>query len=177
LEGEDFAKIIPNKAIHAIKQVVEATETFTLTIGETFVEVDASGGTLRTKLIEGTFPNWRQVMPGKAENVVTIEREPLLAAVKRVGLLANEKTNAIKIEIEPGLFSVSSISPEIGEASETVPCQCEFSEAAALNPVFLQQCLSSLTNPILEVGFRGEGSPITIADDGFEYVLMPMRAN
>lgn len=167
--------IIPNKAAAMLLRSLDGAEIVAVTVADSWAEFETSGLTIQTKLIEGNFPNWRQVMPGAPTATVSVSREDLLASVRRVGMLANEKTNAIALEFSDGILELSANSPDVGEARESIDYQGSASVKIAINPTFLQQCLSALSCENVRVSLINESSPMTISDTGFQYVLMPMR--
>jgi DNA polymerase-3 subunit beta len=132
---------------------------------------------LITKLIEGNYPNFRQVIPGTANHRVTVERELILNAVKRVSLLANEKTNSIKFSFDDNQLAISANSPEIGEAEEVIDVRYDGPRlVVAFNPEFVMAPLRNLDQDEVFVDLIDESSPGVIKiDEPFLYVIMPMR--
>lgn len=173
---EPVNAIIPNKAVAILLRATEATEIVSVTIGDGWAEFDAAGVTIQTKLIEGNFPNWKQVMPGKATATIEINREDLLDSVKRVGLMVNERTNAIVLEFGESALTLSATSPDVGEARESVECVGKAAIKTAVNPVYLQQCLAALNCDKVKIDLIDENSPLSIRDQNFVYVVMPMRS-
>jgi DNA polymerase-3 subunit beta len=169
--------ILPNKAVSMLLRSVDAAEIITVSVGQGWAQFDASGLSIQTKLIEGSFPNWRQVMPGKATASVRISRQDLLNSVKRVGIMVNERTNAITLEFSGSQVVLSANSPDVGEAKEQVDCEGGVDLKTAVNPLYMTQCLAALTSDSITIDLIDEASPLTIQDNGFSYVVMPMRAN
>lgn len=167
--------ILPNKAVSAILKMIDATDVVSIRFGDSFVDFETGRVSLSTKLIEGAYPNWRQVMPSGEGDKITIDREALLSASRRVSLLVNEKSNALGFAVTHGQVELSAQSPDVGESRESVECVGDVEEKTAVNPLFLNQCLAALPSEKVEMAFRGEGQPVTILDAGFQYVLMPMR--
>jgi DNA polymerase-3 subunit beta len=167
--------ILPNKAVSALLKMIDGTDVVSVRFGESAVEFDAGRVMLSTKLIEGSFPNWRQVMPNGNGSQIKIDREALLSASRRVSLLVNEKSNALGFTVTNGQVELSAQSPDVGESRESVECSGDVEEKTAVNPLFLNQCLAALPGEKVEMAFRGEGQPVTILGAGFQYVLMPMR--
>jgi DNA polymerase-3 subunit beta len=134
---------------------------------------------LITKLIEGTYPNFRQVIPGQCEHRIPIEREVLLTALKRVALLTSEKASSIKLTFGKNKLKLSAQSPDIGEAHETVPIKYTGKEmVVAFNPDYIMEPLRNLANDEIYVELTDELSPAVLkCDVPFIYVLMPMRVS
>jgi DNA polymerase-3 subunit beta len=167
--------ILPNKAVSAILKMIDATDVVSIRFGDSFVDFETSRVSLSTKLIEGAYPNWRQVIPRGEGNKITIDREALLSASRRVSLLVNEKSNALGFTVTNGQVELSAQSPDVGESRESVDCVGDVEEKTAVNPLFLTQCLAALPSEKVEMAFLGEGSPVEILSEGFRYVLMPIR--
>jgi DNA polymerase III subunit beta len=170
-----FTSIIPNKTVALIHR--------TMTSGKCGIEIypgqaafTANGSSIRSKLIEGNFPNWRQVIPGYAGETAKIEREALLAAVKRVGLMADEKTNSVKFALTENQVTISVNSQNIGEATESIDCQCSITMTTSMNPHFVTQLLSGLKCDMVSMSILDDSSPIVFSDESFQSVIMPMRA-
>lgn len=130
-----------------------------------------------TKLIDGTYPNYKQVIPAQCEERVTVERESLLTALKRVSLLTTDKSNATKLSFTKNKLSVSTTTPDVGEARETIPIKYTGKEiSVAFNPEYMMDPLRNLDNDEVFIELTDELSPGVIkCDIPFLYVLMPMR--
>jgi len=122
------------------------------------------------------------VVPKGTDKVVEFERERLANALKRVGLLSPERSRAVKFSIEPGKVEVSSSSPELGEAKETIPVE-EYTGAPiqiGFNGQYVLQFLDVVGTDKVALELKDEVSQAVmkpVGQDGFDYtyVLMPMR--
>ena len=92
-----------------------------MSVGENQVAFEVGGTLLVSKLIEGNYPNYRQVIPGEAKERVTLEREQFLNAVHRVSLLSSEKSNSVKLVFTKNNIEIAANTPDIGEARESLP--------------------------------------------------------
>jgi len=130
-----------------------------------------------SKLIDGTYPNYRQVIPSQCEERVAIERESLLLALRRVALLTSDKANATKLTFADNKLVISLDSPEVGEARETVPIKYDGKEiTVAFNPEYMMDPLKTLKTDEVFIELTDDLSPGVIkCDTPFLYVLMPMR--
>ena len=169
-----FTVVIPNKTVSLLHR--------TMTSGSCQVDLypgamnfTVKGTSIYSKLIEGNYPNWRQVMPSNNGQTVTVEREALLAAVKRVALMADDKSNSVTFAFSENEITISVNSPNIGEATETVDCQCGITMKTAMNPHYVMQLLSGLRCDAVSISLLDEASPIVFSDDAFQSVIMPMR--
>lgn len=171
---DGLTAILPNKTIAALLKTLGG-EDVECRFGESFAEFHLSDTVLYSRLIVGTFPNWRAVMPASLGTTISIEREPLLAATKRVAIMANEKTNTIRLEFAQDSLTVAADAPDVGEARETIEIRCDFSATVAVNPLFLQQALQAVTADEITWEMGDGTSPLRISSHGWRYVLMPMR--
>jgi DNA polymerase-3 subunit beta len=132
-----------------------------------------------SKLIEGTYPNFQQVIPSQCEERVSVERESLFTAVRRVSLLANDKSNSIRLSFLPNQLEVSAVTPQVGEALETIPVKYTGKKISiAFNPEFLLDPLRNITSDEIAFEMTDDLSPgVLKCDLPFLYVLMPMRIN
>ncbi len=130
-----------------------------------------------SKLVDGTYPNFRQVIPAQCEERIAVEREALLTALKRVSIIASEKSNSVKLSFGKNKLEIVAITPEIGEARETLPINYGGKALSiAFNPEFLMDPLRTLTSDEIFMELTDDLSPGVIkSDNPFLYVLMPMR--
>lgn len=175
--GNESSVIIPTKAVNELQRLLENAGELKVAISDSQASFELNGSLLITKLIEGNYPNFRQVIPGQANYRVTVEREVLQSAVKRVSLLVNEKTNSIKFAFEDNRLAISANSPEIGEAEEVIDVRYDGPRiVVAFNPEFVMAPLRNLDQDEIFIDLIDESSPGVIKiDEPFLYVIMPMR--
>lgn len=175
--GNEIGVIIPTKAVNELQRLLNDSGELKVALTESQASFELNDSHLITKLIEGNYPNFRQVIPGDANHRVTIEREVLLNAVKRVSLLVNEKTNSIKFSFEDHRLAISANSPEIGEAEEVIDVRYDGPKlAVAFNPEFVMAPLRNLDQDEVFIDLIDESSPgVVKIDEPFLYVIMPMR--
>jgi DNA polymerase III subunit beta len=130
---------------------------------------------LVSKLIEGNYPNYRQVIPSEAKERIRLERETFLTAVRRVSLLASEKS--VKLIFTKSNIDIVANTPEVGEAKESLAVMYQGREfSIAFNPEFLMAPLRNLSEEEIYLDLIDELSPGVIKIAGpFLYVLMPVR--
>jgi len=169
--------IVPTKAISEILRMLkdEGTVKIYITKNQAGFEVDQM--VLTTKLIEGTYPNFRQVIPAQCEQRIAVEREGMLTALRRVALLTSEKSSSVKMTFGKNKLKISASSPDLGEAHETMAIKYSGKElVVAFNPEYIMEPLKNLANDEIYVELTDELSPGVIKSDvPFIYVLMPMR--
>ena len=132
---------------------------------------------LVSKIVEGNYPNYRQVIPKETEHRVKIERELMLECVHRAALVTSDKSNSIKIKISKNLLEISGQSTEYGESHESMAIAYDGPEVqVAFNPQFLMEPLKALTKDEVFFEFKDELSPGLFKTlDNFICVIMPLR--
>ena len=132
---------------------------------------------MASKLVEGKYPNIRQVIPGQCEERVTVERELFLNAVRRVSLISGEAAARLKVEFKKNLIKILAFEQDVGQAIETVPVKYSGKDIQmTLNSSFIIEPLRSLTSDEIYIELVDDNSPAVIkCNIPFLYVLMPLR--
>ncbi len=150
------------------------------------IDIDESGDTglidhlyLVSKIVEGNYPNYRQVIPKETEHRVKIERELMLECVHRAALVTSDKSNSVKLKVSKNLLEISGSSTEYGESHESMAIAYDGPEVqVAFNPQFLMEPLKALTKDEVFFEFKDELSPGLFKTlDNFICVIMPLRLN
>ncbi|MCE9608741.1 MAG: DNA polymerase III subunit beta [Chthoniobacter sp.] len=173
-EGEP---IVPTKCVTELGRLLGDEGDVRVSVGDSQISFEIGGTLLVSKLIEGNYPNYRQVIPGEAKERITLERETFLNAVHRVSLLSSEKSNSVKLVFTKNNIEIAANTPDIGEAHESLPVAYKGREfSIAFNPEFLQAPLRALPNDEIFLDLIDEMSPGVIKiQSPYLYVLMPMR--
>ena len=134
---------------------------------------------LVSKIVEGNYPNYRQVIPKETEHRVKIERELMLECVHRAALVTSDKSNSVKIKVSKNLLEISGQSTEYGESHESMAIAYDGPEVqVAFNPQFLMEPLKALTKDEVFFEFKDELNPGLFKTlDNFICVIMPLRLN
>jgi DNA polymerase-3 subunit beta len=134
---------------------------------------------LVSKIVEGNYPNYRQVIPKETEHRVKIERELMLECVHRAALVTSDKSNSVKLKVSKNLLEISGSSAEYGESHESMAIAYDGPEVqVAFNPQFLIEPLKALTKDEVFFEFKDELSPGLFKTlDNFICVVMPLRLN
>jgi DNA polymerase-3 subunit beta len=176
--------IVPAKAVNELNRLLQATGMVELKFGEnqaSFFLKDDKGFSvlLITKLIEGNYPNYRQVIPGEAKERIALAREELMQALRRAEIMTSEKANSVRLTFGKNLLTITANSPEVGEARETIAINYKGKELAiAFNPRYLIDPLTALAEDEVFIELIDELSPGVLKINGpFLYVVMPMRLN
>jgi len=173
--------ILPRKGLVEAKRLLERGEAdVTVSIAGNLARVERDGVELFMRLIEGEFPDYRQVIPKQSTRLARVERDPLFGALRRVSILSSERSRGVKLHLQPGVLEVQTTNPDIGEATEELDADYAGEEfSIGFNARYLLDVLSlaGITGAI-EIGLTDEVSPGLIRireDEGYTYVVMPMR--
>jgi DNA polymerase-3 subunit beta len=176
--------IVPAKAINELNRLLQDKGDVEIKFGEnqaSFALKNETGFSvlLITKLIEGNYPNYRQVIPGEAKERIAVGREELMQALRRAEIMTSEKANSVKLAFGKNVLTITANSPEVGEARETMAINYKGKELAiAFNPRYLIDPLNALTEDEIFIELIDELSPGVVKINGpFLYVVMPMRLN
>lgn len=169
--------IIPTKAVQELQRLLGTEGEMTLRLSDNQVSITVGDTLLVSKLIEGNYPNYRQVIPSDANERVELPREALLDTVRRVSLLSSDKSSSVKLLFADNKVEISANSPDVGEAREEMLVKYEAKPIqVAFNPEFMMAPLRALDTETVYLDLIDEMSPGVIRIDGsFLYVLMPMR--
>jgi DNA polymerase-3 subunit beta len=176
-KGAEADLILPTKAVAELQRLLGDKDEVNIAVGENQIVCNLGATTLVSKLIEGTYPNFRQVIPTEAKERVQLERETLLAALHRASILASEKSQSVKLSYTKNTLTITATTPEVGEAKETLSINYKGKELTiAFNPQYLMDPLRNLDADEVFMELTDELSPGVIKINApFLYVLMPMR--
>lgn len=169
--------VIPSKTVGELLKTLKDEGELEIRVGENQVAFKFGPVEIYSKLIEGTYPNFRQVIPSSCEERITIPREELQAAVHRVSLLVSDKASPITLKFLKNKLEISGVAQDVGEAEDSVAVKYTGKEIAiSFNPDFLMDPLRNLSCEEVAMELTDELSPgVLKADTPFLYVLMPMR--
>ena len=176
-ESQETTIIIPTKAVNELQRLLADSGELKIRVTDSQVAFELNGYLLTSKLIEGNYPNFRQVIPGEAKHRVTVDRDTLREIVHRVSLLTSDKSSSIKLVFDADNIEVMANSPDVGEAQESLPVQYDGPKMSiAFNPDFLMAPLRNLDTDEIHIDLIDEMSPgVLKINEPFLYVLMPMR--
>ena len=174
--------IIPAKAVNELNRLLQEKGEVEMKYSENqaaFTLKDEKGFSVLiiTKLIEGNYPNYRQVIPSETKERVTLPREEFLHALRRAEIMTSEKANSVKLTFGKNNLAITANAPEVGEAKESIAINYKGKEiAVAFNPKYLIDPLNALPNDEVFIELIDELSPGVLKINGpFLYVVMPMR--
>jgi DNA polymerase-3 subunit beta len=174
--------ILPSKTVNELNRLLQDKGEAEIRFSDNQVsfalkgEKD-SGVLIISKLIEGNYPNYRQVIPAETKERVPLAREEFLHALRRAEIMTSEKSNSVKLSFAKNRLEITANSPEVGEAKETLAINYKGPDIAiAFNPKYLIDPLNALSNDEVFIELIDELSPGVLKINGpFLYVVMPMR--
>ena len=182
--------ILPAKTVAELERLMGKGEKVKIAFNDRQaafeISIDDTGDTglvdhlyLVSKIVEGNYPNYRQVIPKETEHRVKIERELMLECVHRAALVTSDKSNSVKLKMSKNLLEISGSSSEFGESHESMAIAYDGPEVqVAFNPQFLMEPLKALTKDEVFFEFKDELSPGLFKTlDNFICVIMPLRLN
>jgi DNA polymerase III subunit beta len=174
--------IIPAKTVNELNRLLQDKGEVELRYAEnqasfTLKDEKGDGVLIVSKLIEGSYPNYRQVIPAETKERISLMREEFLHALRRAEIMTSEKSNSVKLSFGKNKLEITANSPEVGEAKETLAINYKGAEVAiAFNPKYMIDPLNALTNDEVFLELIDELSPGVLKINGpFLYVVMPMR--
>ena len=179
---KEIKAIIPKKAAHEIRRLLEEGESEPL-IGFTknLMIFRKSGLLLTSRLMEGNYPNYQQVVPKEkdAAGRVTADRAELEGALRRVGVLSRDKTNAVKVTFSSGKMVLFSNNPDFGEATEELPVKYSGEPVTTgFNARYLLDVINVIDGESVSLQMDAPLSPCLIREPGnagFTCVVMPIK--
>jgi DNA polymerase III subunit beta len=174
---------VPARTLQELGRIAGASGADTIGVAalENQVIFTTAGVVLSSRLVEGRFPNYQQLLPESYEHELRVSREELLEVVRRVGLLA-QKNAPLRLRFTEGALDVSAQTPDVGEASESLPVPFAGEELEiGFNPEFFREGIESAESDELTLKLISPLRPglIESGDDGagFRYLVMPIRLN
>ncbi len=170
--------IVPSKAVMELEKMLSEEGDVEIVLTANQISFTAGQTQMISKLVDGKYPNYQQVIPSDTIHRATIERELLLSAVRRVSVVSSDKTHSVKMHLSAGNLEVSTNSPDVGEANESIAINYKGGEfTIAFNPEFVMDLLKNLNASEIYFDFTDELSPAIFRyNKPFIYVIMPMRS-
>lgn len=176
--AEPLRRVIPARALTEAARAADGGD-ITITLGESQATFATASRRLTTRLIEGEFPNWSQLIPAELPNQLRIDRDSLSEAVRRVGILA-QSGSPVRMALAEGGATLGAGAQDLGEASEGVEGKFE-GEAltVAFNPAYLLDGLNAIEGAEVTLSCRDGLKPAVLRapddENGFLYLVMPVR--
>ncbi|HXV28371.1 MAG TPA: DNA polymerase III subunit beta [bacterium] len=171
--------IIPIKAVQELLKILSWDGTVQIIPTQNQVIFSVGDTYLVSRLIEGHFPNYQQVIPKDESTQTILDREEFLQAVRRASLLTSIDSPAVKLDFIKGKILISSRSPNLGEAKEELPAEVKGKEVSiGFNPHYLTDVLKNLDAENVSFSLTDPDKPgLLKGKNGYLYVIMPMQLN
>jgi DNA polymerase-3 subunit beta len=173
--------LVPSRALNELGRLLAGSGEVALRLGTHDATFSAGKVALTTRLIEGEFPNYRQLIPPTYPNKLTVGREAFLDAVRRVKLLAREPTTPVRIALRPEGIQLAVITADWGTATEDVDAKYEGAEmTVAFNPAYLIDGIDAVAGDEVVLSTLDALKPATLTPtegDDYLYLLMPVRVS
>jgi DNA polymerase-3 subunit beta len=181
---DDQRVLVPSKALNELVRVLGGSGEVGVRLGERDASFETSFETtghirLTTRLIEGEFPNYRQLIPSSYPNKLTVGREPLLDAIRRVKLLARDAT-PIRLGLSSDGLELSAVAQDVGQATEALDATYEGVElTVAFNAEYLSSGVEAILGDevVLETLDALKPAVLHGSDPNYLYLLMPVRVS
>jgi len=173
---KDVSFIIPIKTIHELNRNLKDEGELSLVLGSNQVLFDLGSVVVISRLIEGEFPDYKQVVPPISNNVMRIERDKFLLGVRRAALLSTPDYQAVKLELFKNKLVISKSTPDVGESREELPVEYQGKELMiGFNPAYLMDVLKSLSVDEVGLELTDGDKPGVVRGEGYVYIVLPMR--
>ena len=177
--SESTSGIVPRKSINEIGKLVgDESENVVIQLGQNSIAANVSGTTFVSKLIEGKFPDYEQVIPSGESSLLVVDRKNFSESLSRVSVLSSEKYKGVRIITKKDSLNISANNPEKEQGEENLSCEYQGEEIdIAFNVNYLQEILSTIDSETIEINFFGSEKSCLITDpnsENLKYVVMPL---
>jgi len=177
--GPAMSGIVPRKAVQEVARIVGSGEEVQVAVSDNQFMLRMPNVLLMARLIEGTFPNYEQVVPRAHPHRVTLSRAALTAALRRVSVLSEERTKPVRFLLSPGLLKLTANSPDYGEAEEQMEAQFAGEDITiGFNSRYVLDALGAQVGEQVLIEMKDGLSPgvfKSFEEEGSLCVIMPMR--
>ncbi|QXC59823.1 DNA polymerase III subunit beta [Aquihabitans sp. G128] len=179
--SEGQSVLVPSRALRELERLLGSAEEITLRLGEREATFEVGGVRLTTRLIEGEFPNYRGLIPASHPNRLTVGREALVEAVRRVKLMAREPNTPVRLAMSPDGLELVAITQDVGQAHEQLDAAYAGEDlTVAFNPDYLLSGVEVTPGDEITLDTVDAQKPAVIRSAGaqeFLYLLMPVRVS
>jgi DNA polymerase-3 subunit beta len=179
--AEGQTVLVPSSALKELNRVIGHAESVTLRLGERDAAFQLGNVHLITRLIEGEFPNYRSLIPDSQPNKLTVSREGLLEAVRRVRVVAHDPATPVRLAMSADGLQLTATAQDVGNATEELDAKYEGTDlTVAFNPEYLLAGIEASTGDEVTLGTIDALKPAllgSIDTADFLYLLMPVRVS
>ena len=170
--------LVPGRALAELQRILSGDAELTVRLGAREAVFEAGGTRLTTRLIEGEYPNYRNLLPSSYPNLLTVGREALLESLRRVKILAQDST-PVRLTLGGGTLQLTAITQDVGNAHEEIDATYEGAEmTVAFNPDYLAAGIDAVEGDEVTLATMDPMKPAVlrgVGHDDYLYLLMPVR--
>ncbi len=178
----EVAAIVPSSSLQEVmRSLSEDVETVEILFDETQVRFRLGTIEVTSKLVDGSFPDYRQLIPKQTEIAVELEKSELVRVTKLAALFAREVGGSVvcSTNAEKKVFAIASVANELGENSSEISTEVELDGKVTLNSRFLLDAINALGGDKVHLGFSNKLDPVVIKADGVDnyiHIVMPLKS-
>ncbi|MDO8602477.1 MAG: DNA polymerase III subunit beta [Candidatus Omnitrophota bacterium] len=176
-DGLNKAVVVPSKTIYELNRILGDEGDVRIMFNENQIKFDLKNITIISRLIEGDFPNYEQVVPKEPQEKIMIQRGQFLDGIKRAALLTTQDSQSVKFEILKNKIVISKSSPNIGEVREEIDTAYKGYEiTVGFNPGYIMDALKIMPQDEIALEVFGPDKPAVMRiEDWFLYLALPMQ--
>lgn len=171
--------ILPRKGLGELRRMLEGGGSVQFGIKGSHAVARRESVTVVMRLIDGTFPDYNQVIPKETERRVALRRDELSEALRRISLVSSDKSHSVRVDLTSGLLKISSQNPDLGEGLEEIPIDYDAGNISiGFNARYLIDALNAITTDQVTLELNDDLSPGLlrgVGDEDYMCVVMPMR--
>ena len=177
---EERKNIIPRKAAIELRKLLDKSEeNIKVTFCKNHVMFSIGNIQFLTRLIEGTYPNYEQVIPSGNEKKVILGKDSFVKTLRRVSIMSKERSNAVRVDLSDNLMVITSSNPDMGEAQDELAVNyAGESLSTGFNARYLIDILAAMSSENVILEMQAPLSPVLVRDEkdaDYRCVIMPMR--
>jgi DNA polymerase-3 subunit beta len=183
---EEKKLIVPRKAVSELRRFLPSAtaeegekEQIKMSVGEKHLLFSVGNIQFLTRLIDGSYPNYENVIPQSNEKKMSIGKEIFSKVLRRVSVMSRERASAVRFDLEDQKLTVSSSSPDLGEAKEEVPVDYKDDKLSlGFNARYMLDVIAAISSEKVVLELQDPLSPVLVKEDGnedYKCVVMPMR--
>ncbi|MCU0646880.1 MAG: DNA polymerase III subunit beta [Gemmatimonadaceae bacterium] len=174
--------IVPPKALDQVRRLFPAEEELEIARGDNHLGFRSPITSVFTRLIEGPYPNYEQVIPKDNDRICIADRQALTGALKRMSIVASDQTHRIRLALNAGMCKLSATTPDLGDASDEIQVSYTGDQLEiGFNASYLLEILRQLPTDSVKLSFKAPEKATTIEPDGWDdpaqylCLVMPLR--
>ena len=173
---KDITVIIPVKAIQEVTRNLKEEGDLSFIVGANQVLFDIDGVLIATRIIEGEFPNYNQVIPKPIKHRIRMNTQEFLSSIRRANLLSTPDFQTMKFEVFPDKLVISKTTPDVGESREVIPIEYQGEQMiVGFNPQFFIDFLKNINEEHVDMELLGADQPAVMRQQDYLYLALPMR--